>query len=171
VEVPVKSPVPDVRVELPVPDHSIPVRTKSKIQPAPQDLVSPFHSQLSKLESKAKLLLKDGHKDAYASAMNIHSTFTNAFKQLQKDGDHQTFNKTCTDVLTKERPQLEKHRGWSEFLINLAIAIPTAGIGLLVKGAINLAQNKSFFFVHKTESSKIVDEIQDKLDQGPTNKI
>lgn len=177
-KVPVKSPVPDVRVELPIPDQSIPVKdqsipvqTKSKPQPEPQDFVSPFHSQLSKLESKAKLLLKDGHMDAYVSAMAIHTTFTNAYIQFHKGGDYQTFNKTCTDVIDKERPQLDKHRGWSEFLINLAIAIPTAGIGLLVKGAINLAQNNSFFFVHKTESSKIVDEIKDKLDQGPANKI
>ncbi|KTD43389.1 Dot/Icm T4SS effector Wip [Legionella quateirensis] len=170
-EVPVKSPGLDVRIEPGVPEQSIVDQNKSKPQRAPQDLVSPFHSELSKLEAKAKLLLKDGHKDAYASAMNIHTTFTQAFKQLQKDGDQQTFNTTCTDVLAKERPQLEKHRGWSEFLINLAIAIPTVGIGLLVKGAINLSQNKSFFFVHQTESSKIVDEIQDKLDQGPANKI
>lgn len=159
---PAQSSVPEVQVE-----PFIPSQNKS----APQDLVSPFHSELYKLENKAMELLRDGHLDAYQSAMNIRSTLTDAFQQLQKDGDRQTFNKTCTDVINQERPQLQKHRGWSEFLINLAIAIPTAGIGLLVKGAINLAQNRSFFFVHKTESSKIVDEIQDKLDQGPANKI
>ncbi|KTD37407.1 hypothetical protein Lmor_0599 [Legionella moravica] len=163
---PAQSSVPEVRVEPPITSQII-----SKPQQEPQDLVSPFHSELYKLRTKAMELLRDGHVEAYQSAMKIHGTLTDAFTQLQKDGDRQTFNKTCTDVINQERPQLEKHRGWSEILINLAIAISTAGIGLLVKGAINLANDNSFFHVHKTKSSKIVDEIQDKLDQGPANKI
>ena len=126
-----------------------------------------FNVQLSKLESKAQRLRKDGHQKAYDSAINIHTTVTNAFIQLRIDRDYPTFNQTCMDVIAKERPRLDQHRGWSELLINLAIAIPTAGIGLLVKGAINLSHNKSFFFVHKTASSIIVDEVLDDLQRLP----
>lgn len=135
------------------------------------DSINPFQSQLSKLKSKAEILLKDGHSEAYRSAINIHTDFINAYKQLQQDGNYQKFNKICTDVITKERPKLEKHRGWSEFLINLTLAISTAGIGLIVKGAINLSQNRSFFFARKTNSAKIVDEIQDKLNESVSLKI
>ncbi|MGC1182604.1 MAG: hypothetical protein WA877_06730, partial [Legionella sp.] len=142
-------------------------KEKPNVKNEYDDVVSPFHSELSKLDAKAKILRSKGYEEAYQSAMKIHSTLTQAYETLQKDGNRQTFNETCTGIIEKQRPILDKNKGWSEFLVNLAIAIPTLGIGLLIKGAINWAQNKSFFFVHKTASGKIVDEIQDKLDPSP----
>ncbi len=141
-------------------------KDKSLVKDEYSDMVSPFHSELSKLEAKANLLRSEGHQDAYKKAMEIHTTLDQAYKTLQHDGNRLVFNQVCTDIIAKNRPGLDKHRGWSEFLVNLAIAIPTLGIGLLIKGAINLAQNKSFFFVHKTNTGKIVDEIQKKLDRS-----
>jgi len=88
----------------------------------------------------------------------------------QLDGNRQTFNKACTDIIEEKRPILDSHRGWSEFLTNLAIAISTLGIGLLIKGAINVAHNRSFFFVHKTETGKIIDEIQNELELSPCSR-
>lgn len=139
--------------------------TKLKPQQQPQNLVNPFQIELSKLKTKARSLLKNGHNDAFKSAMNIRRTLEVAFKIFQMDKDHDKFKTVCTNVIINERPQLDKHRGWSQLLINLTILIITLGIGLLIKGAINLSQHKSFFFVHKTDSSKIVDQIQSKLHQ------
>lgn len=141
----------------------------STLQNAHVDIPSSFHSQLAKLEAKADLLRMDGHTDAYTSAMSIHSSLKNAYNQLEQDNDHAQFNKTCTEAINQGRPVLDKHRGWSEFLINLAIGLPTVGIGLLIKGVINVAQNKSFFFVHKTISSEIVDNLKESINQTPGN--
>ena len=102
---------------------------------------------------------------AYESAMRIYFTLKDAFDTLQIDKDHAQFNETCRTVIALERPELDKHRGWSEFLINLAIAIPTLGLGLIVKGIINKFHHNAFFFVHKTDSAGIVDEIQETLNK------
>lgn len=143
------------------------IRLGHKVANGHDGAVSPFHQALSKLKTKAELLKNNGYEDAYKNAMEIHATLAKADETLRHNGNRQIFNKTCTDIIEKKRPILDSHRGWSEFLINLAIAIPTLGLGLLIKGAINVAQNKSFFFVHKTETGKIVDEIQSEL--GPSS--
>jgi hypothetical protein len=54
---------------------------------------------------------------------------------------------------------LDKHRGWSEFLTNLLLAIGTLGLGLVLKGAINTENNRYFFFVHETKSSRLAQAI------------
>ncbi|MGL6029057.1 MAG: tetratricopeptide repeat protein, partial [Legionella sp.] len=131
------------------------------------DKLSPFHQALYKLKAKAELLKNKGYGDAYEHAMVIYFTLVRAHNALRQDGDRNVFNETCTDIIKKKRPILDSHRGWSEFLINLAIAIPTLGVGLLIKGVINVAQNKSFFFVHKTETGEIVNEIESTLDLSP----
>ncbi|CAM2742766.1 Dot/Icm T4SS effector Wip [Legionella worsleiensis] len=147
-----------------------PVRQKSASQQPVEDGVDPFLSQLTKLQFKAQSLYKDGHKTAYDSAMALHKALNGAYNLLQIDEDHDQFNKSCTAAIAQHRGQLDTHRGWSELLINLLIAIPTAGIGLLVKGAVNMAQKRSFFFVHKTESAKIVDEIAEQI-PNPAKKL
>lgn len=122
-----------------------------------------FSLQLRQLIKKAKKLLDDGHAKAAKSAMNLLSSLYNAHEQYQEDNDYSAFNNTCNKAIEKHRPQLEQHRGWSELLINLLLTVATVGLGLIVKGIYNLATNRSFFFVHQTESGQILDEIKEGI--------
>lgn len=107
--------------------------------------------------------------DAYGAVLNLH-------RALKTDGDeyfshptietYRTFKKNCDRQIIDARKILDKHRGWSEFLINLVIGIISVGLGLIVKGGINLALNRSFFYVHPTDSSKKLDEIEVLIDKA-----
>tara|TARA_Y100000588_G_scaffold393384_1_gene509147 strand:+ start:998 stop:2554 length:1557 start_codon:yes stop_codon:yes gene_type:complete len=121
-------------------------------------------SQLATLKFKAQALRKKGHTSAYNSAMSIHNEIMNAYEKLQSDDDVETFKSTSHQAIKEHRPILDKHRGWSEFLINLTLLITTLGVGLVVKGAYNLAHGKSFFFAHQTQSGKIADELDQAID-------
>ncbi|MGC1183274.1 Dot/Icm T4SS effector Wip [Legionella sp.] len=137
---------------------------KSRASRKSVDLVSSFYNELDKLEFKAQQLQKDGHTNAYISAMAIHSTLVNAFKILQKDEDDQKFNMTCTDVIAEERSELDKHRDWREILIDLTIEIQIANIEVIAKGFFNL--DKSSFFRDKKEHAKIAEnEMLEKPNQ------
>lgn len=61
------------------------------------------------------------------------------------------FKEKCQDALDKARPQLQQHRGFKEILINLALAVGTLGIGLLVHYAVN-----GRFFVHLPTASEAI---------------
>lgn len=94
------------------------------------DKNNPLSAQLVQLKAKADNLYTHEHHKAYDSAMELFDTINQAYNEYQKNKDLQQFKSTCSDALDKARPELEKHRGWSEFLVNLAIAIPTLGVGL-----------------------------------------
>ncbi len=70
-----------------------------------------------------------------------------------------SFKNQCDKDIKTARKTLDQHRGWSEFLINLAIGICTLGIGLLVKAGINMMINKPLLFVHHTDSAQKANEI------------
>lgn len=72
---------------------------------------------------------------------------------------YDTFKKNANKSIETARDTLKHHRGWSAFLTNLALGI-LGGVGLIAKGVVNVATNKSFFFVHKTDSEKVLDSIK-----------
>lgn len=76
---------------------------------------------------------------------------------------YELFDKNCKEHINTARTVLDKHRGWSEFLVNLVIGVTTLGVGLLIKGAVNLANNKNFLDVHQTDSSKKLNEIEESI--------
>ncbi len=101
--------------------------------------------------------------DAYNAANTLKSDLTHAFQSFfanPTDVQSKEFRKSCDEHFKTAHKQLDRHRGWSQFLINLAIGIATAGIGLLIKGIFNIANNQSFFFAHKTESCKVLDQVE-----------
>lgn len=128
------------------------------------DIANPFLSQLAKLKAKADELHSRGYGVDAKHAMVIHSRLEKAYNVLKQDHNVEKFRSQCTEVISKHRPPLDEHRGWSEFLVNLTLLITTAGLGLLLKGAINLANNRSFLFVHKTQSAEIVDDLQKTIE-------
>jgi hypothetical protein len=80
-----------------------------------------------------------------------------------------SFKAECKTRIGHAHTQLDQHRGWSEFLTNLALGILTAGLGLLLKGAVNVANDRFFFHVHSTNSAKTIDKLKDSLDEDDPN--
>lgn len=108
-------------------------------------------------------------------------TAENLYKNLSASGDayftipitkesYTQFKNDSSQAIKEARDVLDKHRGWSEFLANLAIGITTLGVGLLIKGVINVSLNQNFFFVHKTDSAKRLDLLQDVVNSSELDK-
>lgn len=103
---------------------------------------------------------------AYQAANTLKKDLTRAFQNLfahPTDAHYKNFRKSCDQHFKTAHKALDKHRGWSEFLVNFTLGILTAGVGLLIKGTINVASNRSFFFVHQTQSSKMLDQVEEGL--------
>ncbi|KTD57655.1 GNAT family N-acetyltransferase [Legionella shakespearei] len=129
-----------------------------------------FKKSLKKLRDKAEELNRRGEPEAYSVALKLYKKLDKAgtiYFQQESSAEHfEKFKNKCEQHIGRSRNELDKHRGWSEFLFNFLLAIGTLGIGLVVKGAINLANNRSFFFVHQTDTSKKLDEIEEVIIQS-----
>lgn len=137
-----------------------------------------FQVQLELLNDKMDdlALRREKHRDnpeqfetfnkAWEAADSLHTKLAEAgaiYFNNPNPRTYQTFENTCNTLIDKAHTVLDKHRSWSEFLVNLAIGIFTAGAGLLIKGVINAAMNRSFFYVHQTKSSELLDEIKSDI--------
>lgn len=144
-----------------------------------------FRKQLGSLDNKIENLLgrtndaeekygKDDSKylslkSAYDAAKILRKELNDAanvyfnITQVTTEKSYKTFEETCTKSINKAKEKLDIHRGWTQFLANLLIGITTAGLGLLAKGVYNLTTNKSFFFVHQTDSSKVATDFEEQI--------
>lgn len=112
--------------------------------------------QLALIKNKAEQLKIDGHFKAAQRASDLYNTIS-AAAELYFSGtlSKEDFKGQCDTAIQLARPELERHRGWSEALINLGLVL--AGlIGFVIKGIANYANNRSCLFVHETQSSKLV---------------
>ncbi|MBL7480202.1 hypothetical protein [Legionella bononiensis] len=106
---------------------------------------------------------------AWNAANTLHTEIARAgdlYFSNPKPQTYEQFEQSCKALIDTAHTKLDKHRGWSEFLVNFALGILTLGIGLVIKGAINLAMNHSFFFVHKTKSSELLDDIENDINNS-----
>ncbi|MBL7478879.1 ankyrin repeat domain-containing protein [Legionella bononiensis] len=115
-----------------------------------------------KPDSKDYRLLENARFSANTLYNKLNEEKNTYLKKITPES-YEHFEKNCKEHINTARTVLDQHRGWSEFLVNLAIGVTTLGIGLLIKGAVNLANNKSFLAVHQTDSSKKLDEIEDSI--------
>lgn len=109
--------------------------------------------------TQASARLENAREAAFILHRDLKAAGTIYFNQPNR-ATYRTFKRDCDALIQTARRHLDQHSGWSEFLVNLALGIATAGVGVLVKGLINLAMDRSFFFVHKTDSSKKVDDLE-----------
>ncbi|WP_133141055.1 ankyrin repeat domain-containing protein [Legionella quateirensis] len=128
------------------------------------DKINDLISRRDKLkpDSKDYTLLKEALNSANTLYYKLNKEKDTYLKQITPES-YEHFEKNCKEHINTARTVLDKHRGWSEFLVNLAIGITTLGVGLLIKGAVNLANNKSFLAVHQTDSSKKLDDIENSI--------
>ena len=66
----------------------------------------------------------------------------------------------CLDAIKTAHKELDKHRGWTEILGNLAIFIFGFGFGFIAKGFYNMANDKPFLFFTKTSSAEMLDDTE-----------
>ncbi|MCL9683989.1 Dot/Icm T4SS effector Ceg23 [Legionella maioricensis] len=116
-------------------------------------------------DTKASERLELARKAAFALHRDLKREGEIYFNQ-PTPANYRAFKIRCEGLIQTARGVLDEHRGWSEFLINLGLGLATAGIGLVIKGIINLANDRAFFFVHKTDSSKQIDEIEKDINNA-----
>ncbi len=139
---------------------------------------SEFEQLLISLKEKVDDLAKRCNKnrnnsERYESLQNAWVAADTLHIELDKAGQtyfnhptpraYQAFEQNCDKLFQEAHVELDKHRDWSEFLINLAIGVFTIGAGLLIKGLINYAGDKSFFHVHQTKSNGLLNDLQEDL--------
>lgn len=118
--------------------------------------LNPWIAALS--EKKAELS-KDGHDQAATKAQELLTVIENAMEaytsgQIELD----VYKKQVQGAITTAHDELDKHRGWKQFLVNLALAVFTLGIGYLIAAAY---QGCLFPAVHvATESEQKLDELE-----------
>ena len=120
-------------------------------------LIESFQIQLKQIKDKATELKKKGHFKAALQAQTLHITLQTAVTELQRSRDFETFNKVCKAAIKGAQPELEKHRGWKEVLLNLALLV--VGLGVFYKIAV------MFEFDVKTDSSHKLEQLEQKLEQ------
>ncbi len=133
-----------------------------------------FNAQLDLLLDKiSEFEQRPGTEDARKAAYKLYTQLNTAaaiyFSQPPTVDAYKTFKSDCNAFIKEAREQLEMHRGWSEFLRNLALAVGTLGFGLLIKGFINVTNNRAFFFCSETDSSKRLGLISDTVNSMAPN--
>lgn len=117
--------------------------------------------QLKTIQSKSHDLNDLGHKAAAIAAKKLYMNLSFALNELEIGQiSKKDFGCQCEREITEAHKELDKHRGWKEILENLAIAILGLGIALVIKGVYNKCiLNRSFWFVAKTDSEKMLDNL------------
>lgn len=119
-----------------------------------------FESHLGIINEKAGQLKKRGHGKAYDAANVLHAAF-DQLKDQYCGGviNHLVFQEQSKQVIATARSELEKHRGWKEVLVNIALSILGLGIGYLA-----VCAYKGSFFTVNTDSANKLDDLQHTID-------
>lgn len=125
--------------------------------------------KISDLKTRLLMALGNGetnkHKKlhlAYIAANTLYAALKAEGETYFKNptlGTYQVFKTNCKKQIEIARKELSDHRGWSEFLSNLALGLTTLGLGILIKGIINHANNRHFLFACKTKSEEELDNL------------
>lgn len=118
---------------------------------------------LFQLEIKTKSLKQRNETAAYRKAFELHKALRSAFLEYlnsdKGENARKTLNKTWTCAINAAKSELEKHRGWSNFLINMLLVIPTLGAFMLYAGYQSSGRNFLFSFVD-TDSANCIKKLE-----------
>jgi hypothetical protein len=126
---------------------------------------------LFQLEIKTKSLKQRNETAAHDKAFELHQALRSAFLEYLNSNKgknaRQTLNTTWIHAINAAKPELEKHRGWSNFLVNMLLVIPTLGVFMLYAGYQSNGKNFLFRFVN-TDSAHCIKKLEqiDKYTQG-----
>ncbi len=107
---------------------------------------------------------------AYNAAKNLYTALKEEgdiyFGAKPSQSTYQTFKENCEGHITIARDELDNHRGWSKIILNVLAIVFTAGIGYLFAAGINMAVNKGKFTLFSTDSSLVIDNIEDSISKS-----
>ncbi|RUQ78856.1 hypothetical protein [Legionella septentrionalis] len=156
-------------------DHAnknVPLLPQSKYL-AYQKAKENFEQHFVILEDKIKDLQQRNELKAVHAAETLLKNLKEAYNQHILNGGcaASEFKKDCNLALDHASAELSKHRGWGEFLGNLALAICSFGLLVIVKGVVNVRQNRNFFFLYHTDSAKKLHAIQETANADGFNLL
>jgi len=118
---------------------------------------------LFQLEIKTKSLKQRNEAAEYDIAFELHKTLRSAFLEYlnsdKGENARQTLNTTWTRAINAAKPELEKLSGWSNFLVNMLLVIPTLGVFMLYAGYQSSGKNFLFPFVD-TDSANCIKKLE-----------
>lgn len=118
---------------------------------------------LFQLEIKIQSLEQRNEETAHNEALKLHKTLRSAFLEYlnsdKGENARQTLNTTWNQAINAAKPELEKHRGWSNFLVNMLLVIPTLGAFMLYAGYQSSGKNFLFPFVD-TDSANCIKKLE-----------
>jgi hypothetical protein len=141
--------------------HVEPEQLKNRV-PLAEHLLK---THLAIIQRKAARLRADKHINAADAADALYTRVKDAL-DLHTVGQcsKHYLRDECDKAITDAHKELDHHRGWTECLGNLALLV-LGIVGLIIKGCINLHNNKPFLFFSKTKSAQMLDEFQTALEQ------
>jgi hypothetical protein len=114
---------------------------------------------LFQLEVKTESLKQRHETAAYEKARELHKALRYAFLEYLNSDKGENARKnldiTWTFAINAAKPELEKHRGWSNFLVNMLLVIPTLGAFMLYAGYQSSGKNFLFPFIDKDSTNCI----------------
>lgn len=120
-----------------------------------------FNSALEAIRQKACDLKSQGHVNAAITALTFYKTVGNAFDTLRKTKQTKHFKLTFLQAMEIARPELERHRGCKEILVNLARF--QAGFESVDNTSNNYAQKDGLLFF-RTDSAEKMDKLEDSFE-------
>lgn len=112
-----------------------------------------------------RLDYKTAHDAAHTLHTSLHTAADTYFNGLQTQETYNHFKETCNTAMELARPELEKHHGWKQILINIGLAI--AGLGIFYAGAVIIhgisTKGKHWLFFGETTAVKRVKAIENHI--------
>ena len=125
--------------------------------------------QLDVLENRAKILLVQRHilESSKASNMVFLLRKLNRVYFIKGKIDYATYKEKSLAIINKERPELDKHRGYKQIFRNLLTLIA----GLRTKPLLNEVRTENFlFFKQPDDSIKQIEGTDEPLSNGSLKK-
>ncbi|VEG90374.1 hypothetical protein [Legionella spiritensis] len=149
------------------------------------DTLGEFKQIIQGLETKQQDLLKKSQKRFITAKTRRNYEMASEaagllYKKLNDAGDafftqnrppaqhYVLFKKTCDEAIKTARPQLARHRGWSETLANIAFIVSSvASLGVANIARKVYTGDHHFFKPPKTKSEQLLDDIVQEIRQLP----
>jgi hypothetical protein len=134
---------------------------------------SGFDSALQKIGEKYIFIQVTSYYDwNYREAAKVAGTLNHALMSAKRDflalDDREAgkadFIKACRDAIADARPELEKHRGWSQVFLDLLNVLAFIGTAGIANGVAKYKWDSYRLFTVETDSAKKLHECDDALD-------
>ena len=125
-----------------------------------------FQELLLQISNKSKQLSEEKCPDEALIAEHLHTKLKAAFDLYQSSSktgqDYQQFKDECAKEINAAKPHLEKHRGWKEIFVNLAIGLVTLGLAFVIN--YSCSKGNAFFFKVNTDSVNKLNDLSHIID-------